>query len=440
MWGSDRSDRFQTVARWRGEVTPKEVSAGLSAEGLRLLPGWSTYWHTAASWPDESAYVVLVDERSRIVAGWMVAVAVLCRSRFRRGPRTKGVAMPLAVMCISLLCHLWLPAGSTASRPGSSSVALPILLLRLGAPPGSRHTLDRSVLRVAGATSLVPSARASTHLRSPLLLFVLQDRAGAMRRAELPIPVLMPYEGVVDPGQNPTRMILRESDYRHLRSLARPPIPRSGLAEFPWAQRPITSHGRQSRRPSSGASSSSAIRSKSVATWRIPVGDAKEISATLDGRPVPVFIEAPAQQAAVQVPAAGNYEFLLRRTVDVTRDSQADTVAFPVNPMPSAGIVIENAPPSVEAMGARGAPGRPPGRVDRDGARPDRPGRDPPVRAPTRRTIPRERDHRGQLLWDIEPAGDFSEAGSLTEGTEALDREFPARTRPDPRGSSRSLG
>ena len=38
LWGSDRSDRFQTTARWRGEITPREVTAVGPAEPLARYP------------------------------------------------------------------------------------------------------------------------------------------------------------------------------------------------------------------------------------------------------------------------------------------------------------------------------------------------------------------------------------------------------------------
>ena len=59
FWGSDRSDRFQTVARWRGEITPRDAPVGGSAEPLRALPGWSTWRFTGASWPGEASRVEL---------------------------------------------------------------------------------------------------------------------------------------------------------------------------------------------------------------------------------------------------------------------------------------------------------------------------------------------------------------------------------------------
>ena len=65
LWGSDRSDRFQTAARWRGEITPRDAPVGGSAEPLRALPGWSTWRFTGASWPGEAGRVELRDGSAR---------------------------------------------------------------------------------------------------------------------------------------------------------------------------------------------------------------------------------------------------------------------------------------------------------------------------------------------------------------------------------------
>ena len=163
VWGSDRSDRFQTAARWRGEVTPKEAPADRSAEGPRLLPGWSTWRHTAASWPDESAYVVLVDERSRIVPGWMIAVAVLAGlgSGTARGRRW-GIAMRACRdVRIADSCIFGCRRGLTASPQGSSPVRCRSSSSGSVHPPGYGTRMINPSCESRVGTIKEPSARAS---------------------------------------------------------------------------------------------------------------------------------------------------------------------------------------------------------------------------------------------------------------------------------------
>ncbi len=71
IWGSDQSDRFQTLARWRGEPSPKVVSAGghEAAKWIKLPPGWSTSRFSRPGWPEKDSFVYLIDVKSRIIVG-----------------------------------------------------------------------------------------------------------------------------------------------------------------------------------------------------------------------------------------------------------------------------------------------------------------------------------------------------------------------------------
>ena len=63
VWGSDRTDRFQTLARWRGEPSPRLVAAIGEEAALRikLPPGWSAWRFEGQSWPEDDAFVYLID-------------------------------------------------------------------------------------------------------------------------------------------------------------------------------------------------------------------------------------------------------------------------------------------------------------------------------------------------------------------------------------------
>ncbi|MBV8315136.1 MAG: hypothetical protein JOZ53_09370, partial [Planctomycetaceae bacterium] len=77
-WGADRSDRFQSVARWRGEVTPKALASSEADDDSAQAPaGWRVWRFAAPGWPGPDALVRLVDERSRAAWRWAVALAVL---------------------------------------------------------------------------------------------------------------------------------------------------------------------------------------------------------------------------------------------------------------------------------------------------------------------------------------------------------------------------
>ncbi len=71
VWGSDRTDRFQSLARWRGEPSPKLVSAigEEAALGIKLPPGWSAWRFEGRRWPKKDAFVYLIETRTRIDHG-----------------------------------------------------------------------------------------------------------------------------------------------------------------------------------------------------------------------------------------------------------------------------------------------------------------------------------------------------------------------------------
>src|SRR5271166_2324965 len=215
------------------------------------------------------------------------------------------------------------------------------LLYRLGSQLTAQRPVERSVPIRSGMTGAAPLR---LPLRAaPLLLaaFLLpQDRAEARRDGEQPIPVLMPYEGTFQPGQVPEKVILRESDYQRLRELAQaqPPADKGPLL-LTGAVHHVAWSGDQE------VSLVSDLELRSTAdeatTWKVPIARAHDITAALDGREVPVFIEAGGQQAAITIPGAGSFQLQVRRTATVAGDRLAESLDFPVNPMPSARLILD---------------------------------------------------------------------------------------------------
>src|SRR5262249_7021014 len=73
-WGSDRTDRFQTVSRWRGDASPRSaVAFGDDAgERIKSLPGRQTWRFSASSWPVSESVVRLIDLQRRILMTWIL--------------------------------------------------------------------------------------------------------------------------------------------------------------------------------------------------------------------------------------------------------------------------------------------------------------------------------------------------------------------------------
>jgi hypothetical protein len=148
------------------------------------------------------------------------------------------------------------------------------------------------------------------------------------------------------------------------------------------------------------------------ASWRVPVAGAREITATLDGRPVPIFVEAEGREAVLALPGPGSFRIQLRRTASVARGGSEESLDFAVNALPSARLIVQPPPRSRPALliNARGSLSSGPegvleaelGPVDRVVIR---------WKAPaTAAARPPAGAFDLIALWDIEPAGDLVRA------------------------------
>src|SRR5262249_45938917 len=65
-WGSDRTDRFQTVGHWRGDSVPRSLAAAdESTDRKPTMPGRIIWRFSAPDWPGADAFVHLTDARRR---------------------------------------------------------------------------------------------------------------------------------------------------------------------------------------------------------------------------------------------------------------------------------------------------------------------------------------------------------------------------------------
>lgn len=78
-----------------------------------------------------------------------------------------------------------------------------------------------------------------------------------------------------------------------------------------------------------------------AASWKVPISGAHDIAAELDGRAVPLFIEAGGQQATMTIPGPGMFNLRVRRSITAPAQGPATTLVFPVNPSPSARLILE---------------------------------------------------------------------------------------------------
>ncbi len=260
-WGADPSDRFQSVARWRGEVTPKiPASSEADDDSAQAPAGWRVWRFATPGWPGPDALVRLVDERSRAAWCWAVALAVLvvgiAAGRFPAPTRAAGLTAFLAVALLATA----IPKARASEVPcGAIGGALAVLCFWLG------QALPR---RIRGAVweSRASTTSRATNLGARLTLLMLvgcvtsalsSPPEPAGRDREPSILALFPFDGPADPSRAPDRVLLRLEDYDRLPRWPRKASPRPApvSASALWPRR-IAWPGRETATSSSSRSSS----------------------------------------------------------------------------------------------------------------------------------------------------------------------------------------
>jgi hypothetical protein len=439
-WGYDRTDRFQSVARWRGEATPKVSILGENRESEPLRQGWRAWRLAAPGWPGPEATVYLTDENRRAlqasaVALTLIVVGIMTR-RISSRLRAPGLVLLAAAVALTLglsparlaplgwgalagvigVWFLWL--GRSISRPiagRSRESRLPSTVRRFN--PGVTTTL----LVAAITAALVPR-------------FVVRA-ALAGRAGDAPMIALFPYDGPPDPARRPDRVLLRRADAEHLEALAA-----TGGAASPSspAVRVLAATHQVHRMSARDVAVTSDYRldcghaagDRTTMDWTFPVEDASEITATLDDRPVSVLVQPAGKSATIRLagagdaPPAGEHRLRLRRRASLHRGVSEDVLRLAINPVASARVAVEDSfpgRPAVAVPSARGQiePGpRGQGVVGLLG---------PSDRLEVRwseQTPPAGPGDRagaveGLLLWDARPAGDRVRAHLTYQGTGA---------------------
>ena len=410
LWGADRSDRFQSVPRWRGEATPKLASPGESVGGPRLVPGWLAWRFAADSWPDQSATIGLVDERSGHFWGWTAAALVGLGLCWR--PRLTGraaVMAPIALSLFSVLFHVFFPEQFPSVSAGVFAGAITVLVLRLGGgiawPLGPGRDRDRSALRAAGSGGKLMRWRLRASLIAVAVVLAQQAKAWAPNRSRAGYSRPPALRWRVRAGTEPQARALAPERLRAtqeaFRAEAAQPageiLATAAAHHISWSgdHEVVLDSDLELRAPGPTAT-----------VWRVPIAGIHEISATLNGRPAPVVIEEAGQQAAIPIPGPGRFRLQVRGSKTAIKDGTSESVEFPINPMPSASLVVDRPPRPIRFLSGRGgirtqadqsmaAELGPADRIEIRWGDPE-----PSPAAGTSGTV------ESVLLWDIEPAGD----------------------------------
>lgn len=423
-WGRDRSDRFQTVERWRGEVTTGG-SGHDGAEGYRSPPGRLVRRFSATEWPDDRAFVHMVDGRRGVAVAWAVAASLtlawlgLVALGRREGRRLRPgwrLAFLVAAAVVFLSLERLLPARQGSALAGGFVAALTLLIVELSrripraeAAPTDASRRGSSLLRGTARATASPGL-----ILLPIVAFLTGASMAAPRQTPRagggPIVALFPYEGTFDPSRLSERVILRLDDYQrlvHLAGAARAHAPSGSVIAVSATHRVARSVG-----PEVSVDSEIELLARGPGPfgWSVPVASAREITAEVDGRPAPIAVDPSGARARLTISGAGAHRLRLRRWAGVrAEEAGVESIRLPVGALPTARLVL--APPRAGIpQGTADARGRlesaadgslvgrlgPAGRIV---VRWERPGL--PASA-ARNAGPVD----GLLLWDVTPAGD----------------------------------
>jgi hypothetical protein len=343
-WGSDRSDRFQTLGRWRGEPSPKLTSASgaESAPGQKPPPGWSTWSFEGPTWPDQSASIYLIDMRARIVAGWMVAaICLLVWMRFRAWFGRWRLFFLASILVVCLLTERLLPARSASTSAGVYLGAFALLLIELGRgfwrPSVSSRAIRRPesslVRRGAGTAVCVALIGISVGKVIAIEAAMQADKGSA-------ILALFPYEGPFDPKRPAPDVILRLADFNRLSRMAE-----SDDASPASVVRAVGALHRVTRQSGVDVVVESEIEltasGRAPFAWEFPVSFAHDIQVFLDGKRLPIAIEPGGARGRVSFAQAGEHRLRIRRSAATSNE---ESISIPVNAIPLSKVVVDPRP------------------------------------------------------------------------------------------------
>ncbi len=238
--GSDPTDRFQSVTRWRGAATPEarplERPGATHQRWLKVGPPPARFAYETTSRLSQFAGTVGLSAGVFALGVWLRGRSRTVRLAFL------GVTLGL-VMMAALLAHAGLDGWPTGLLLGwLATLAFWVgQALRPASRPRSDSTVHRASSSSSSAARATPSGSGSASVSVSVLLLALglilpvspllafQDDNPARE----PILVLIPYDQTPDPSAPGPRFVLRLTDFETLQALARsstPPPPAIALS------------------------------------------------------------------------------------------------------------------------------------------------------------------------------------------------------------------
>ncbi len=407
-WGSDITDRFQSVGRWRGESTPKNVGSDEAWEREPLSGVWRTWRFVGSDWPGPNVSVDLIDERSQQAAAITLGLAIFGIGVISRNLSRRRRALSLAlVVAIGVAVFARGVESTVPLAAGALLGAWASLLFWLGRRiPWPRPVAQRRRERRPGSTVQRRPGGSAVHACWIVGLVVAAGAAFGQAVDTTPILVLLPYEGTPDIERQPDRALMRLADYDRLQALAKS----SAAPEVPSLTASSAIHRVVWRNEADAVVVTEfalRLQGGSSAVWRLPIENARDLSATVDGAPASIGVEPGGLMGNVFVTGVGPHTLRVRRRVSVRLDEQGMVCALPVNAVATARVRVEGEADdaAIDIPSARG-------RLDVEGANVEG-WLGPTERLEVRRAVTNPANRAAVatvvtslMLWDAEPAGD----------------------------------
>jgi hypothetical protein len=411
--GTDVTDRYETAARWwleAGPSGPGSRSMGDREPGS-FLPLRNRQDFAAPRWPAEGP-VRWFDRLTGLRWTWVSSAMVLALAMsVSAWPwRTRAYVAACIVAVLAALAPWWV-AGQFEWVVG----------MGLGVLAGAAFWLGRTLHRdprsspggpvdPRGGTNSRLTAAAAGSAGLVCLAWVAAPWPLARAADESPIIAIYPEET----GDKLGTVVLLLRDYERLRAWARPqPAERSAPVGASQAE-----HIVRFTAPGEAAVESRLtlwLDSDASGSWRFPLGAARDVSATRDGREAGLQIEPGARAATLTLEGRGRHEVVLRRSVVLEGEGRNRTLRLPINSV--AQTLLSYAEPAkglrVETPSSRGVAGRlgPVDGLEVHFVDP-KPDGNPTARGSA----------EGLLLWDAEPAGDRLRARIVYHNAAGLHR------------------
>lgn len=415
--GHDAVDRLQSVTRWRGEATPGPVG-----DRLRSSTGGSPVGFATPGWPDPNAAVRLVDAAYRAVVCIVIAAGIALTSLLmpRSSPRLRSAGLAL-ILGIGLM---WDQLGGGALPEvgpglvwgGCAGVGIALGAILRGRNRAARRGGSHIRLSRARTAGTVAAVLIASYSQAPA-----RQVPQPVEDAEAILAVL-PYDPPFDPTEVAPRVILRLADHDRLRAHAETlATPRPIAAFLTTALHEVHREGPGDARVTSTLDVR--VVGPGARSWSVPIAGGRDVTATLDGRDVPVRVGAGGATGTVDLPGPGTYRLIVRRLVAVVRTPEGEVLRVPVPPIATARLRVDDPPggPPVEAPSSRGRCSSQNGVCD--GAL--GPVTELEVRWPGR-AMAGPPAPKGlaevMVLWDVEPAGDRIRMRITARSGDPLDR------------------